>query len=262
MADKDSVPVSGGSAIIEQDHETTRSGRLRKYQLGFLLTAGLGLLLVAGVAYAGLREVDVPSQLIGTDLGGEPAPGFVLTNQHGDAVALADQRGKVTVLTFLYTNCPDVCPLTAAQLRSVEEQLGTASDHVAMIAVSVDPERDTVNAAYEFSASFGLVDRWSFLIGSREELEPIWDAYFVGVAAESEVVPHDDDTHAGTEPHVERLLHSAPVFLIDAAGDLRVVHTTGNDPSSVTNNLLRDIRNLVDKIPESGRTLSPGSLPG
>ncbi len=73
-------------------------------------------------------------------MGGSPAPGFALTDQHGEQVTLADQRGKVTALTFLYTHCPDVCPLTAAQLRLVDEQLGADADHVALLAISVDPE--------------------------------------------------------------------------------------------------------------------------
>lgn len=205
------------------------------------------LLLVAGAAYTGVRDNGSSAQLVGTDMGGEPAPDFTLTNQHGESVSLADQRGKVTVLTFLYTHCPDVCPLTAVQLRQVDAQLGAETGHVAMLAVSVDPERDTVAAAYDFSTRFDLEERWSYLVGARAELAPIWDAYFVGVAADSEVAPHDN-THEGDEPDAERLLHTAPIFLIDAEGNLRVVHTTGNDPRSISANLLHDIQVLVGEI--------------
>lgn len=247
--------MPGGADIAERARQDIGASRLSRNPLWLMFASSLGvLLIVASVgAYVWLRGGDTSARLAGTNISGEPAPGFTLTNQHGDAVALADQRGKVTVLTFLYTNCPDVCPLTAAQLRNVQEELGAEARHISMLAVSVDPERDTVAAAYEFSARLRLEERWSFLVGSGDELEPIWEAYFVGVAAESEVAPHEHD--ADEEPHEadDRLLHTAPVFLIDHTGALRVVHTTGNDPGSITNNLLRDIRILVDEIPASAR---------
>ncbi|HEX7593562.1 MAG TPA: SCO family protein, partial [Anaerolineae bacterium] len=64
-----------------------------------------------------------PSPLKGTDLGKIPAPDPKLTDQTGSAVSLADFRGKVVVLTFLYTHCPDECPLIASKLRVTSDAL-------------------------------------------------------------------------------------------------------------------------------------------
>lgn len=86
-----------------------------------------------------LASCSQPVQLKGTDLGKDPAPNFQLEDQEGRQVALSDLRGKVVVLTFLYTHCPDVCPLIAEHLKTASSQLGAAMNQVAFVAVSVDP---------------------------------------------------------------------------------------------------------------------------
>lgn len=88
--------------------------------------AGLVLLLVCGLAFsAGLLPVALGgTTLVGTDLGAVPAPDFQLTDERGEPVSLASLRGKAVVLTFLYTSCPDTCPLVATKLGQVQRQLG------------------------------------------------------------------------------------------------------------------------------------------
>lgn len=75
---------------------------------------------------------------VGTDLDGTPAPDFHLVDQTGQPVALSDLRGRVVVLTFLYTRCPDTCPLIVSKLGQVHDQLGEQAQGVAFVAVTVE----------------------------------------------------------------------------------------------------------------------------
>src|SRR5256885_44672 len=98
-----------------------------------------------------------PAPLAGTDLGATDAPDFTLTDGvTGRAVTLSAQRGQIVALTFLYTSCPDVCPLTAARFRSAQAELQSDASRVTFVAVSVDPDRDTPQAVQDFSTAHGL----------------------------------------------------------------------------------------------------------
>jgi protein SCO1/2 len=185
-------------------------------------------------------------EFVGTDLDEAPAADFSLANQFGELVSLKDQRRKVTVLTFLYTNCPDVCPLTAARLRNVHEQLGAQADQVAFLAVSVDPKHDTVEAARAFSERLDMPDEWSYLVGSRPALEPIWDAYYIGVAGGEIDEGHDHADHGGDQS-ADLLVHTAPIYLIDGEGQLRSLHTTGGETDAIVDDVLHDIRALLNE---------------
>ncbi|MCA1554337.1 MAG: SCO family protein, partial [Chloroflexi bacterium] len=80
--------------------------------------------------------------LQGTDLQKTPAPDFQLTDASEQPFKLSEQKGCVVVLTFLYTNCPDECPLIAERLREANDKLGKDANGVRFVAVSLDPERD------------------------------------------------------------------------------------------------------------------------
>ncbi|HWS84229.1 MAG TPA: SCO family protein, partial [Ktedonobacteraceae bacterium] len=91
------------------------------------------------------------SSLQGSDLEGTPAPNFSLTDQSGKQISLQQFKGKPVVLTFLYTHCPDVCPLTAERLHSTMLELGKDAHNVSVLAISTDPKRDDGAAALHFS---------------------------------------------------------------------------------------------------------------
>ncbi len=97
------------------------------------------------------RAASSSLQLQGTDLGKREARNFTLTDQYNNKVSLSQFRGKPVVLTFLYTHCPDVCPLTAEYLHQSMVQLGKDASRVGVLAVSTDPQRDDVAAALTFS---------------------------------------------------------------------------------------------------------------
>lgn len=209
---------------------------------------GFGLLLAAAACSQG-------EGLRGTVLEpSRPAFTFKLTNQHGDPVDLADHRGSIVALTFLYTNCPDICPVVASHLRQAHRLLGAAAGQVSIVAVTVDPDRDSVEAAYEYSEKWQMLRHWDYLVGDKAELVPIWQAYYLDPSAE---LPHGDETenagaaqstgHGGTEGLARDIVtaytvsHAGPVYLIDRAGDMRALFTLPFDPKD----LAHDIRLLI-----------------
>ena len=158
--------------------------------------------------------------LQGTDLGGTTAPDFRLTDQFGQPVALSQFKGKPVVLTFLYTHCPDQCPLTAEKLHSTVQELGKDAQNVGIIAVSTDPQRDTTVAAMDFSRAHSMQNSWHYLVGSRSALQPIWNDY-----------------HIYAQPQQQTVNHSLGLFLIDRQGHERIF--LGNDftPTQLTHDL-------------------------
>src|SRR5262245_22007126 len=113
------------------------------------------------------------SRLKGFDLGAVPAPGFSLTDQNSAAISLTALVGRPVVLTFLYTHCPDECPLTAEKLRTTAQALGDRASSAVWLAVSIDPVGDTPQAARDFVAKHRLTGMLHFLVGSQRQLHPI-----------------------------------------------------------------------------------------
>ena len=156
----------------------------------------------------------------------DDAPEISLSDQFGETVALSDFAGKVVLLTFLYTSCPDVCPIVAETLRRTHQLLGKDAERVQIVAVSVDPDRDSVEAAHQYSEQREMQDKWRFLVGPEEELEPIWFSYWLDPVV-SDGVGRDGESHAAgpVGPGEYLISHGAPVFLIDAEGRRRVLFT-------------------------------------
>lgn len=165
-----------------------------------------------------------PAPLAGTELGGTDAPDFTLTDGvSGRAVTLSAQRGQVVALTFLYTSCPDVCPLTATRFRATQTELQGDATRVTFIAVSVDPDRDTPQAVQEFSATRGLASNWHYLVGGRAQLAPVWAAYGIGVQAGSNTVTHNDAVYLIDRNGRERVLLHSEDLARDLTNDLRAL---------------------------------------
>jgi protein SCO1/2 len=108
-------------------------------------------------------------------------PPLALRNYLGQPVNIASYRGKAVLITFLYTHCPDICPLITSQLRVAQNLMGTATAAKAqIIAVSVDPTRDTRKAVAHFLAAHEMTGRMQYLVGSLHELAKVWEAWGVG----------------------------------------------------------------------------------
>jgi protein SCO1/2 len=122
---------------------------------------------------------------------------------------LSDQKGKIVLLFFGYTSCPDVCPTTLAELKQVMDGLGNKAESVQVVFISVDPERDTPEKIQQYVEHFskGFIG----LSGSTEKLQSIWDKY--GVFREKVA----SDSALGYTVN-----HTARTYLVDADGNLRL----------------------------------------
>ena len=162
------------------------------------------------------------SELQGTDLGSVAAPDFRLKDQSGKPISLSGFKGKPVVLTFLYTHCPDVCPLTANKLHTAMQSLGKNAGSVTVLAVSMDPKGDTAAAAQNFDSVHKLGNYFHFLIGTHDQLAPVWASYSV-------------DAQAATSAGV--VSHSSAIYVIDKQGRERVLFDNAFDPKQLTADL-------------------------
>jgi protein SCO1/2 len=132
-----------------------------------------------------------------------PAPAFLLRDQDGQRTGPQLDRGHWTIVTFLYTHCPDVCPLIANRLVAAQR----ANADLRVLAVSVDPARDTRAAVRRFLAAHRAGPRFRYVRGTRGELAPVWRRYHVAALPGA----------AGT------VSHSAFSVLVDPAGRERAL---------------------------------------
>lgn len=217
---------------------------------------GVAALFVAAALTA--CDSSQTAQFRGTTLSAaNRAADFALTDQFGEQVSLSDHGGDVVVLTFLYTYCPDICPVVASHLTEVHEALsgdgaaGGGMDGVSIVAVSVDPERDTVERAHQYSSQYGMLDGWSYLIGEESVLKGVWADYFVSPAPRGDGLLEADPRNAdgSSDTLFDQIVatytvdHQAPVYLIDGEGRMRVVFTLPFSPEDVA----ADVRTLLDE---------------
>jgi len=185
----------------------------------------------------------------------QPAPSFELRDQLNRQVSLADFEADVVLVSFLYTYCHDVCPAATANLKKSHELLGDDASRVDFVAITVDPERDTVERAHEYSKSWGLLDKWSFLVGAEKTLRPIWKGYYLDPAQidwETDEPPADPSAAGPSQSGLDALrrqiatkyevVHSAPVYLLDRERRMRVLFTPPLDPGAI----VHDIRLLLE----------------
>ena len=126
----------------------------------------------------------------GYQLSRGPVDDFTLTNQDNELMNLTDFRGDVVVVAFIFTKCPDVCPIITQLLRSVDEGLTSEyQEHVSIISISVDPEYDTPEMLKDYTELHGV--NWPHLTGDPVEMEPIWSSF--GLVVQKNVI----DAHLG-----------------------------------------------------------------
>lgn len=183
----------------------------------------LGLVVI--LAGCGGSDVRRPSRFAGAELPtATPAPEIVLRDAYGRPLRLSEQRGKYVVLTFLYTHCPDVCPLIASNLNTALRTLGPRRSDVRVLAVSVDPKGDTPAAVRQYARRMRLLPQFRFLIGTRPQLRRVWRDYHVlAVSRNKELVDHVAYTALVDRQGRRRVLYDANVRARQVVHDLRVL---------------------------------------
>jgi len=185
----------------------------------------ISLVATGALAACGERK----PQFSAVDLtGAEYARDFQLPDTEGKVRSLKDFRGKAVVVFFGFTQCPDVCPTTLAEIAQAKQLLGPDGAKVQGIFVTVDPERDTPEVLKAYMANFG--PDFIALRGSPEQLAAVakdFKVYYKKVE--------------GKTPGSYTMDHSAASFVYDTQGRLRLYSRYGSGPQALAN----DIKQLL-----------------
>lgn len=187
------------------------------------------LLFLAGAALAGAALLggcgQKPPAFKNTDLTGlDYAKDFALTDHNGKPRKLADFRGKAVVMFFGYTQCPDVCPTTMAEMSAVMQELGPLAEQVQVLFVTVDPERDTQALLAQYVPAFDK--RFLGLYGTPEQTMAVARDFKVFYAK----VP-------GKSAGSYTMDHTAGSYVFDKEGKIRLFVRHGLGPAPIVHDL-------------------------
>ena len=157
-----------------------------------------------------------------------PINDFNLTDQGGNTFQFKELRGKVVVVAFAYTTCPDVCPLITAALRQVQRHLSNEErKNSHLLTVTTDPEIDSPKVLAGYAKRYGAeLSGWSFLTGDESTLKSVWKNFGVGVKRQSRGLVD----------------HTPLTAVVDRRGMMRFAYI---GPSPDVTLVLRDIRSLM-----------------
>lgn len=205
----------------QQDPLTSAIAVPRRTLLRALAVAPVaGLLAACGQDAPSFKGSDISGTHLGKNLS--------MVDQDGRPRTLADYAGKVLVVFFGYTQCPDVCPTSLAELAQVMQALGPDASRVQVIMITVDPERDTPEVLKQYVQTFN--PSFVGLTGTPEQVKQAATSFKVYYAK----VPAKDGNGYSMD-------HSAAFYLMDKQGEARVLAGNGSDVDS----LAHDIRALL-----------------
>jgi protein SCO1/2 len=199
--------------------------RLLLSLLVLVVVAGFVALLATGGSSAS-RPTHTQSSFAAEGLLSPPqaAPPLALRNYLGQPVNIDSYRGKAVLVTFLYTHCPDVCPLIASNLRVAQNLMSrAAAAKTAVIAVSVDPKGDTPQTVAAFLARHEMTGRMQYLIGSTKELARAWSAWGVGSERDAQ------------QP--EFINHSGLIYGVTGSGKRLTIYAANFQPSDIAHDV-------------------------
>ena len=189
----------------------------------------LACIAVMAVLAAGCDR-SPPAEIAAIDVGSEPYPtDFTLTDHTGKERKLSDFRGKIVALFFGFTQCPDVCPTTLSAFSEVLRLLGPDAEHLQVLFMTIDPERDTQQLLSAYVPAFD--SRFLGLYGDLETTRRIASSYHVTY----EKIP-------GTSAGSYTMDHTAYVFIFDGNGRLRLKVPNGQSAQNLAV-LIREIQN-------------------
>ncbi|MGV3728737.1 SCO family protein [Hydrogenophaga sp.] len=190
-----------------------------------LLALSLGTLGLAACS----EKAAAPAAFVGIDItGADYAKGFSLTDHNGKLRTLADFKGKVVVVFFGFTQCPDVCPTSMSELAEAKRLLGPDGDRLQGIFISIDPERDTPEIMQQYMANF--------------------DPSFLALYAAPDALPEVAKSYKiyykkvnGPTPTSYSMDHSAGSYVYDPQGRIRLYNRYGSGAPA----LAADVKKLL-----------------
>lgn len=166
-----------------------------------------------------------------------PAPDFTLPHGQDGQFSLAGQRGRVVLIFFGFTHCPDVCPTTLASFKQVAQRLGEDAQRVEFVFITVDPDRDTPEVTARYAAGFD--PSFTGLSGDEQQLAPVWKAY--GVYRKIVKPASDTFGQGGANHGVYSVDHSSQAYLVAPDGNLYLTYSHGTPIDEI----LQDVRQLL-----------------
>lgn len=192
-----------------------------------------------------------------------PAPDFTLTDQHNAPFHMADARGKVVVMSFIYTHCTDLCPFITLKVKDAWQLLGADASRVVFVAVTTDPQRDVPAVMAAYSKAAGLNDVWHFVGGAPKAVQAVWSDYAIGVTVNKDTgaVAVEGEQKDAPEPtqglspadlalagQIENAFgggydvgHSAPFWIVDKKGMI----AAGMDSDATPAQIVANVRTLL-----------------
>jgi protein SCO1 len=177
----------------------------------------------ASVTPAGGQKKGMPDYAGAVATPPKPVPPLVLDDSTGKEFDIAKHRGKVVLLTWLYVNCPDICPLIVSNLKVAQTKLGGRAKDVVIVAVTTDPKRDTPKAVNKFIGARGMTGRMHYLVGDRSKVGDAWKNW--GIVAEP----------AAANP--ELIEHSSPIYGISASGKITTLYPANFKPEQIVHDV-------------------------
>ncbi|ALU91232.1 lipoprotein [Herbaspirillum rubrisubalbicans M1] len=191
---------------------------MKRFLSALLLAACATLLAACGQSKPELKFNN-------TDVTGlDYAKDFALTDHNGQPRTLADFKGKVVVMFFGYTQCPDVCPTTMVEMSNVMKELGPDADRVQVLFVTVDPERDTQQVLAQYVPAFDK--RFLGLRGDLQQTEKVAKEFKVFY----QKVP-------GKQPGSYTMDHTAGSYVFDPQGHIRLFVKHGQGPQTLAHDI-------------------------
>jgi cytochrome oxidase Cu insertion factor (SCO1/SenC/PrrC family) len=192
---------------------------------------------------------------------------FTLQDQTGHPFTFSSARGKVVLMGFLYTHCGDTCPYSAIKMGLTLEALGADAAQVNVVTISTDPERDTVPVLAAYSQALGLFDKWHMVTGPLATMLQVYRDLGITVIKEDEAQAQADSREAPGQPKGSPaedpasdpvagltraqvaagdtvakkfsggygIAHSAPFWVVDAEGRLRLSLDVSASPADLAN---------------------------
>lgn len=165
-------------------------------------------------------------------------PEFSFVETNGRRITLAELKGKVWLVNFIYTNCPDTCPVQSAQMRQIQEDFQNEKD-LRLVSITVDPTRDTPQVLSQYAKRFSADPaRWFFL---TEEKETIYKFAQDGFRLGAVELPHENRSESGAT-HT----HSPRFVLIDRDAQIRGYYVSTD--AEAMKRLSRDLKVLLGDV--------------
>lgn len=193
---------------------------------------GVFVLVIAGAAFGAWSLMSTEAHEWNGAAYEPPRKGieFTLTNVDGEQMSTSELEGKVVLMYFGYTNCPDFCPTTLRDFLRVKQDLGDQADEVAFMMVSVDPARDTPAVMKEFLEFYD--PEFIGLTGTEEDLVPIKQEFGI-ISDPGEATPETGSYFVD---------HSTKTYVLNQDGELALEYAWGTTADDIT----EDVKHMLD----------------